>query len=240
MKPVRFCLLLPALLSGLALLQAQTADEIITKHIDAIGGKEKLSAINSVRMENSLSFAGGESSGYVVILNGKGMRNESDFNGEKVVQVYTDKSGWTINPFVGVSEPQAMADPQYKSGVDQIYIVPFLNYAARGDKAELVGRENVGSVNAYKVKVTSKDNMSVTYFFDPTTYYVIKTVRPVDMGGQTVDLVTTFSGHKKTDYGWVTAETMDLDFGGQFSMTTKVKKAEVNAPVDAAMFEMKK
>jgi hypothetical protein len=33
---------------------------------------------------------------------------------------------------------------------------------------------------------------------------------------------------------------MDISFGEQFSMTAKVNKLEVNAPVDAAIFQMKK
>jgi len=34
--------------------------------------------------------------------------------------------------------------------------------------------------------------------------------------------------------------TIDIDFGGQFSLTTKIQKVDVNQPVDAAIFEMKK
>jgi hypothetical protein len=34
--------------------------------------------------------------------------------------------------------------------------------------------------------------------------------------------------------------TLDIDFGGMFSLTTNVKKVEVNKEVDPAIFEMPK
>ena len=163
MKLVKFCLLsLTALFSIAA--NAQTADEIIAKHIEAIGGKDKLGAITSVRMENTMRVMDNDAPSTIVIVNGKGYRTESDFNGQKMVQVYTDKGGWAINPFAGATEPQAMPDEQYKSGAGQLYIVPLLNYAARGDKAELLGQEKVGSVNAYKIKVTGKENIANLFY----------------------------------------------------------------------------
>jgi hypothetical protein len=60
------------------------------------------------------------------------------------------------------------------------------------------------------------------------------------MGRQMVNVTTSFSDFKKSDYGWVVPQTTQVNFGDQFSMTAKVKKMEINVPVDAAVFEMKK
>ena len=239
MKFLKLCLLSLTALFTVS-VNAQTADEIIAKHIEATGGKEKLGAINSVRMESTMNVMDNDAASTTIVLNGKGYRSESDFGGQKLIQVVTDKSGWAVNPFGGSSEPTAMPDDQYKSGVSQIYIVPFLNYAARGEKAELLGKEKVGTVDAYKIKMTSKDNVASTYYVDPSTYYIVQSTRSADMGGQQVNVTAVFSDFKKLDYGWVTPQTTQISFGDQFSMTSKVKKIEVNAPVDATVFEMKK
>ena len=239
MKLVKLCLLsLTALFS--ASVHAQTADEIIAKHIEATGGKEKLAAINSVKMENVMHVMDNDAPNKIIIVNGKGYRTESDFNGQKLVQVYTDKGGWAINPFEGSDAPQAMPEDQYKSGVGLLYAVPLLGYAARGEKAELLGQEKVGSVNAYKIKVTDKVNVAVTYFIDPSTYYIVQTIRPAQFQAQTIDITNVYSNYKKSDYGWVIPMTMEINYGGQFSMTANTAKVEVNTPVDATVFEMKK
>jgi hypothetical protein len=239
MKIVKRSLLLLAVVFGAASVYAQSADDIIAKYIDATGGKEKLSAINSVVMQSSIEVMGNEAPSTTTILNGKGYRNESDFNGQKIVQVVTDKGGWGVNPLAGNTDPQPLPDEQYKASQDQIYVVPFLDYAARGEKAEFEGQEKVGDVNAYKVKFTNKDGVATTYYFDPSTYYIIKTSRSSEMMGQQLDLTVTSSDYQPTDYGWVAPRTIEFDFGGQFSMTIKVQKIDVNQPVDASIFEMK-
>ena len=36
--------------------QAQTADDVVNKYIDALGGKEKLSSLKSVRLSGSMNI----------------------------------------------------------------------------------------------------------------------------------------------------------------------------------------
>lgn len=238
MKNLKIGLLAVAALLSATAMYAQSADDIIAKYVDAIGGKDKLKAINSVYMENTLNIMGNEAPNTTTILNGKGYRNESEFNGAKIIQVITDKSGWMINPMAGANEPQALPDDQVKAGQSQIFAVPLLDYASKGGKAELLGQEKVGSVNAYKIKVTDAGNVATTYYFDPSTYYLVQVVRSSEMMGQQVDVTATYSDYKKTDYGWAVPQNVEINMGGQFSMTLKLKSVEVNKAVDPKIFEM--
>jgi outer membrane lipoprotein-sorting protein len=240
MKSLKRILLLVAILTGASSAYAQTADQIIAKHIDAIGGKDKLNTITSVHMESTVEAMGISGPSTTTILNGKGFRNESEFNGQKVVTVYTDKGGWTINPFAGSTDPQALSDEQYKASEDDIYIEPFYKYAERGSKVELLGQEKLGDINAYKIKLTNKDNSAATYYLDPSTYQIIQITGTTNMMGQDMDVKTTCSDYTKTDYGFVVPKTIQVNIGDQFTMTTKLDKFEVNQPVDASIFEMKK
>jgi len=219
---------------------AQTADEVIAKHLDAIGGKDKIKSVTSVKMDNSMTVMGNDAPSTSTLVVGKGVRVESDFNGQKMVQVVTDKGGWAINPMGGGTDPQAIPDDMYKQVKDQINYSPFIDYPANGSKAVLTGKEKVGTADAFKLDVTNKDNIATSYFIDPTTYFIVKMVKKASMMGQEMEVSTTYSDFKKTDFGVTIPYTTDIDYGGQFQMTSKVKKAEFNTPVNASIFEMKK
>lgn len=240
MKFVKHCLLVISMLTATASLFAQTADDIIAKHLAAVGGKEKLAGITTVKMASTNTVMGNEAPATITIVNGKGFRSEADMMGSKMIQVITDKGGWMVNPMMGSSDPQALPEEQAKAGLGQIYVEPFLNYVEKGSKVEYLGQEKVGSVNAYKVKLTDKNGTATTYFFDPNTYYTIQAVRTAEMMGQQMDITISYSDFKKTDYGWVVPQTTDINMGGQFAITSKLKNIEINTPVDAAVFEMKK
>ena len=215
---------------------AQTADEIIAKHIEAIGGKDKIAAIKSIHMETSSQIMGNDAPGNVTILNGKGFKSETEFNGSKMIQCYTDKGGWATNP-MGGNTPEAMPDQQYKAGKAQLQVGGELfDYAAKGSKVELQGKDG----NLYKIKLTTKDSTESTYFIDAATYYITKLTRTGEVMGQQVEIAISFSDYKKTDYGYTIPYSTQLDFGSMFSMTMATKKVEINPPVDPKIFEMPK
>ena len=235
MKMLKFLLLLVTF-AGVTIAKAQSADEIINKHIEAVGGKDKLSQVKSIYIEGTVNVMDNDNPYTISILNGKAFKYEAEFNGQKFIQCYTDSSGWMLNPFAGGSM-EAMPDEVYKAGRDQILATgPLFDYAARGSKVELQGKEN----EAYKIKVTSANNVSSTYYIDASTYYITKSIRQGEAQGQMIDITTTYSDHKKTDFGIVLPYTLQNDFGGTFSIKNTVKKIEVNKEIDPSIFVMGK
>src|SRR3954462_8994268 len=92
-----------AVFAGAVALQAQapaasestpTADEIVAKHIEAIGGKAAIGQVKSLTIESATSVMGNEAPTVTTVVDGVGYKNETDFNGMKIVQCYNDKSGW--------------------------------------------------------------------------------------------------------------------------------------------------
>lgn len=232
MKKIKSLLLAVTAMVGLA-AQAQTVDEIINKHIDAIGGKDKLSQLKSVYIESSLDLMGTPAPSIEYLLQGKGFKQETEFNGAKIINCYTDKGGWSINPMAGATDAQALPDDVYNAAKGQIYFGGALvDYAAKGNKVELAGKEG----NDYKIKVTNGKAES-DYYVDGTAYTVSKIVSKGEMMGQPVEITVSFSDYKKTDYGIVVAYSRSTDLGG-FAFTTKVNKVEVNKDIDPKIFDM--
>jgi hypothetical protein len=216
---------------------AQTADEVISKYIQTIGGKDLLTKITSVYTESSMDVMGMQGSVKTTTLNGKGMKQDMDIMGNIITTCYSDKGGWSINPMTGATSPEAMPEAQYNSGKDQIVVgAPFIDYAEKGYKAELIGTETVDTVNAYKIKMTAPDSTSSVYYFDPGTSYLIKAIQSMEMQGQMTDNEITYSDYRQVE-GYAVPYKMDMNIaGGQFQMAMIVSKVELNKPVDEAIF----
>lgn len=239
MKKMNIVFVLSALCLSFS-LSAQTVDQIIDKEIDAMGGRDKIGQLTSEYMETNVQMMGNDAPAKTTVLYGKGFKMVMDFNGSQMVFCYTDKGGWIINPMMG-SAPQAMPEEQFKTGKLQLDGGgPLFNYKEKGYQVELVGQEKVGDVNAYKIKLTTNDSIEITYYIDPSTFYIIQTVIPGDFQGQPIDITTTYSDYRKTDFGITVPWSIETSYGGQFSMPITVTKFEVNKPVDPAIFEMPK
>ena len=213
----------------------QTVDEVIAKHIDAIGGKDKLGQVKSVYIESSVDVMGNAAPQKEYLLEGKGYKMELDFNGTSIVNCYNDKGGWAINPMAGGSDAQALPDAIYQSGRSQIYVGGILiDYASKGYKAELAGKDG----DLIKIKVSGKGNETY-YFLDPKTYLLAKSVIKSEVMGQSVDVTTTYSDFKKTDFGITVPYSKNIDMG-MFQLAQKVSKVEVNKSIDENIFAMPK
>ncbi len=219
------------------IVSAQSADEIIGKYVQAIGGKEKLTKLTSVYMEGTIDAMGMQGTIKVWTLNGRGQRQDMDINGSVITNCFSDKGGWSINPMMGATSAEPMTDDQYASGKNAIYIGGlFVDFAAKGYKAELMGIDSVNGVKAFKVKVSSSLNKSTIYHFDASTFFLLKTEMEAEMQGQMVENVTTYSDYKNND-GYFSPTKMEMDIaGGQFVMNFVFTKVELDKPIEESVF----
>ena len=226
---------------NVATLRAQTADEIVSKHIEALGGKTVVSGIKSVVMESTVDVGEmGQATSTTYIINGKAFKNESDFNGMKIIQVVTDKSGWTVNPPAGQTTPVALTDEQVKIGQTQTLVGgPLIDYAAKGYKLELIGKDTTGGVTDYKLRLTGVTGVEPTYYISAKTWLLDKEVDKVSAQGQEVETTTRYSDYKKAEGGYVYAGTRSVVLP-QLTLTITNKKVEVNKEIDPKIFDMPK
>lgn len=219
----------------LTTLHAQTVDDIVNKYVDAIGGKTVLSGLKSLTIESTVNFNGNDAPSTTWILVGKGYRSETDIMGAKMVQGITPDGAWLINPMGGGTTATAIPADQAKTMQTQLDVPnPLPNYAARGYKVELIGKDSAD----YKLKM-SLSAATVTYYINMKTYLIDKQVIKATADGQEVETTVSYSDYRKTDFGYVSPYSQTLELP-QITLTITFKKVTVNGTIDPAIFAMPK
>lgn len=216
--------------------QAQTVDEIVENHLKAMGGKEKMAALQSVIMKGSLNIQGFDIEITQTTVHGVGSRTDINVPtmGEGYV-IVTPTKGWNFMPFQGMSEPEEMPEEQLKTRQSQLDLTgSFYNYKDKGTAIELLGKEAVDGKDCFKLKVTTKSGRASTVFLDATTYYRVKVVAKVQTEEGEVESVTTFSNFKATPEGYVFPMSSVNQQG-----PTEFSSVEVNKKVDEKIFQVK-
>ncbi len=234
MKQIKRILLALTLLLSVHEIKAQTVDEIVDKFIAAIGGKEKMMALNSLKLEGSLSVQGLDIGVTVTILNGKGSRTDITVPGQSDgYRIVTPTKGWNFLPFQGQSSPEEASEDMVKSGQSALDLQsPLLNYAAKGHKVELLGKEKVDAADCFKLKITYKNGKSAILFIDATTYYRVKSISTVTINGEDTQVETTYTDFKKTPEGYVLPYSQTGPNG-----TIVYSTISINKPIDENIFK---
>src|ERR1700722_15533480 len=134
MKNIRFSILIAALiLDSFSVAKGQTADEIVQKHIAAIGGLENWQKLSSVKMVGSINAGGAEIPVTITNLQGKAQKIEFTVNGMTGYQIVTNTDGWTYSPMSGQQTPQAMkAEDVKQSQSDRNIQGSLIDYKTKG------------------------------------------------------------------------------------------------------------
>ena len=225
---IAWCVVLLALLTT---ANAQTVDDIINRYTDAIGGQAVLAGIHSVQIEGTMTSMGDSFPVKVTVVSGKAYRSESSTSGSTIVQCVTDTGAWSVNPMFGTSSPQVLSADQAKAMRSVLYIEgPLVNYKSKGFSAELVGRENIQGVSAYKVHLFDNAGTDVMYDLDPNTYLILQAISTSNVGGMALTTTSIFSNYQKTPIGYTMAYATNTSSQMDFDIT--YSKVEFNQAID--------
>jgi hypothetical protein len=217
---------------------AQTADELVSKNIQAKGGLEKIKAIKTLRVTGN-AVSGGTP---IVVVNEymrpDMIRESFSIAGMTAVQAYDGSSGWQISPFGGRKDPEFLGEDDVRDlQLDADFEGPLVDYRAKGNTVEFLGHDTVDGDDALRLKVTLKDGDVVYYYLDPDTYLEIRKETQEFIRGAVKESFTDVGSYKPVagvmfPYSITTGSKNNPD--GGFTIT--VEKVEVNAPLPASDF----
>jgi hypothetical protein len=214
---------------------AQTVDEIVSKALEARGGVERIKALQSQRLTGRISFGPGNEGPLLVEMKRPGkMRDQVTLGGKTWIRATDGKSGWVMSDG---DDPRPMsADELRNTAGSADFEGPLVDYAAKGNKVELLGKDKVEGKDAYKLKVTLKDGQVRYDYIDAVSYLELKWEGSILYQGKELGVETVFRVYRKVD-GLMFSFLLDSDTPGTSNKQQIVlEKVEVNPPEDDARF----
>ena len=218
---------------------AQTVDEIVAKHIEAMGGAEKWKAIKAMEMNNKFSVQGMDIESKTVIVNGKSLRTDVSVMGQEIISAVDGETGWAQQPAMmgGTGEPEDMPGALVKESRKQVNLGgSLLNYKENGSTVELVGKEKLEGVDVYHLKLTEKNGDITNLFISTTNYYTLKSSGKRNIQGKEIDAEVNYSNFKQVE-GLTFPFTMETasPMGGM--MTIETDSIKLNPKIDETIFK---
>jgi len=218
---------------------AQTADEIVKKALDARGGAAKIKAVQSERVTGRIVFAPGQEGAFVVELKRPlKMHMEISVQGQSIVRVFDGKSaGWILNPFDQNKDVQPMPAEDLKNITDESdFDGPLVDYQAKGNQIELIGKEVLDDKPVYRLKLTNKSGDTRFYLFDAATFILRKWEGTRKTGTREVPWESYFSEYREVQ-GLKYAFRIDQGSPGTGDKQTLItEKIEIDPTLNDARF----
>jgi len=211
-------------------LMAMDGQEVISKYLEARGGKAKLEAIKTMHMVGTMSAGG---------MNGKietWHKTPMKYAAHMTIQMQKIEEGcdgehvWQVTP-MGLNELKG--DDRAKR-LEQVRIEPMLGFTDRGGKLEYVGLEPVKGVDCHKVRVIQATGDTTVSYFDAGTFLLVQTEVDTPQG----KVKQSFDDYKAVD-GIKTPQKMSVVTPVSRMMIT-MDSVEINQPVADSIFVMPK
>ncbi len=218
---------------------AQSADEIVKKALDARGGIEKIKAVQSERISGHVSFTQGMEGTFVVELKRPlKMHVEISVDGQKFIRIYDGKSsGWMINPFAETKDVQPLPPEDLKNISDESdFDGPLVDYKAKGNQIELVGKEKLDDKPVYRLKLTNKNGDVRSYFIDALSFLLLKWDGVRKTGDQEVPWESFFSDFREIQGLKYPFRIDQGSPGTDIKQTLTAEKIEIDVPIDDSRF----
>lgn len=220
-------------------VRAQTAEEIITKYIKAVGGMAKIKAVTT--LVRTGKFTGGGGFEAVLRLENKRpdkVREEFSLQAMTGVNAYDGKNGWKIEPWSGKKDPESMGEDEMKSIIDDAdFDGHLVNYKEKGHKVKYLGMEPVEGTDAYKLEVTLANGDTYCYYMDTDYYVPIKMSIKRIVRGAEQEFEMSLGDYKEVN-GWYLPFSIETyTKGAQERAKTTFEKIEANVAIPDARFE---
>jgi len=220
---------------------ALTVDEILARHLEALGGAGNVAALRSLRMTGKAVFGGGDfkvEAEWAELTSRPGRsRTELTLQGLTAVDAFDGREAWRVAPFEGRFQAERKSADETKFAAQQADIEgPLVRSREKGHRVESLGSEDVDGTLAHKLRVTLKDGDVQYWFLDPDHFLEIRVVSVRRIRG--VERITEADlGSYARVAGVFVPFSIEVGEKGRPKFARfMAERAEANAAADEALF----
>jgi hypothetical protein len=237
---LRKAFLLLLFLSCSFAIRSQSVDQVIKKYVSFIGGKDHWKQIKTMVVSGEYDYGGiqfpftsyakaPDRYAYVVAQNGK-----------KFAQGFDGKGGWRIDGFKNETAPTLLTGSAALAMANEADVElenVWIDYADKGHQAVLLGKDTVQGTVCFKVKLTRKNGISETCYFEDQTFGLVMrqaVSKNAEMGGAVLDC---FYSDYREIHGIRIPFKAVHESNGQMILTVTIDKVVINEPIDDKVFQ---
>jgi outer membrane lipoprotein-sorting protein len=216
-------------------ISAQSADEIVAKHIAARGGAEKFAAIQAVRITGRIKFDDNPFTPVTVLVTASGkFRLDLTAGGQAILQRYDGKTAWQGDQAVTGENATQILD-QASSGITG----PLWDYKNRHIQVEAGGTGKWRDHAAILLRLTLPTGTKMVMYLDPVTYLEIGEELYIKINGQPAVIEESVADDRR--FGGVLFPcTFISNVRGQDpGQRLEIQNVEINPAIEDSVFRPK-
>lgn len=211
---------------------ALTAEQIMDKSIEAIGGVAAIEKIKTTVLKGTVEFMGQKLELEAYIKTPDRVMVIQRFPGiGDFIQCINGKTGWANDPVYGLRDLQIEESAAVKFGY---LMITDAKWRDSFKSATLVGIEEVGSGKSYVIKLTPVKGSPITNYYDTETFLLTRSIFTVDTPFAKMETDSYLSDWRTIDGVKIAfATTLKSSFGDIMIKITELKN---NVQIDDSKF----
>ncbi|WP_020607443.1 hypothetical protein [Spirosoma spitsbergense] len=207
-----------------------TAQDVLDKHMQALGGTEKIGTLKSVILKQITLAQTQEIRQTLYILPGKGVRSEMNTMGFEITIAARGDSGWQVNPAMyGNQQPVALPAKEARAVCAQADLFgPLASAKALGHEVTYGGDEKIDGELCHKLTATTLSGSQYTGYISTKSYMLVKLI--------TKSMEVYYSDYQKVGDYWFPHLVEIISGGNKASLTDR--HFEVNKSINDDLFNM--
>ena len=211
-----------------------TSDDVFSKYIDAIGGREKLNALRNVKINMEASVMGQTMQMEIIKMAPNMLLLEVKAGGNVMQkQIFDGEKGKTS----GMGSEQMIEGDEAKDMAISSAIFEEISYIEENIETKLVAVESIDGSDAYGVEVTLPSGTMSTRYYDVKSGLLVKVSNTLETPQGSMILSTELDDYKEFE-GILFATKIKQPINPQMKMDLNVKEILINEEMSKDTFKI--